>query len=191
MKKQDSYSCFAHLLEEAVEGTDFLIHSVDRSHSGVILIAPHGGKIEPGTDVIAKKIALNDFSFYAFNGIRPSKDRNLHITSHNFDEPRCIALVKRHTHVIAIHGCSDKVDAAYLGGRDQNLKKLIHDKLRQEGIKSVLDGDKFPGENKKNICNRGTTGAGVQIELTLSLRQSNEADRVVNAVRNAINKILK
>lgn len=75
MRKQDKYSSYAHLLEEETEGTDFTIHSLNRSDSGVIIIAPHGGKIEPGTDVIAREVAKNEFSFYTFNGIKTSNNR--------------------------------------------------------------------------------------------------------------------
>lgn len=88
MRKPDRYSNYAHLIEEENEGTDFIIHSLDRSQSGIIVIAPHDGKIEPGTHIIAKKIAQNDFSLYTFNGIKVSSNLDLHITSHNFDEPK-------------------------------------------------------------------------------------------------------
>lgn len=191
MRKQDKYSSYAHLLEEETEGTDFTIHSLNRSDSGVIIIAPHGGKIEPGTDVIAREVAKNEFSFYTFNGIKTSNDRDLHITSHNFNEPKCLDLLRRHATVIAVHGCTGEGDAAFLEGRDQAIKKIIHDELNQIGIKSFLDGHDYSGEDLRNICNRGTTGAGVQIELTISLRTTNKADLVVNAVRNAISRIIK
>ncbi len=48
--------------------------------SGVAVIAPHGGKIEPGTSEIARGIAGNEHTFYTFRGLRKDGNkRYLHI----------------------------------------------------------------------------------------------------------------
>ena len=38
----------------------------------VAIIAPHGGKIEPGTSEIVRSIAAEDYNFCAFEGIKPA-----------------------------------------------------------------------------------------------------------------------
>jgi phage replication-related protein YjqB (UPF0714/DUF867 family) len=63
----------------------------------IAIIAPHGGKIEPGTSEIARKIAGADFSFYAFEGRKKQHNKSLHITSTRFDEPICLALIGAQT----------------------------------------------------------------------------------------------
>jgi phage replication-related protein YjqB (UPF0714/DUF867 family) len=55
----------------------------------VAIIAPHGGKIEPGTSEIAAAIAGDDYSLYRFQGLRDRPREELHITSAKFDEPTC------------------------------------------------------------------------------------------------------
>ena len=64
----DKYSSFAVLARHQIEGQDYRILFRKRNGARVI-IAPHGGGIEPGTTEIADAIAGNDLSFYAFEGI--------------------------------------------------------------------------------------------------------------------------
>jgi len=72
--------------------------------SNTIIVAPHGGAIEPGTSEVAREVANNDLSLAIFEGIKPRNNDRLHITSTNFDEPRCVALVQESDTVVAIHG---------------------------------------------------------------------------------------
>ena len=82
----DTYNSFANLAKHAEEGRDFKVRTQERLGTTVI-IAPHGGGIEPGTSEIAEAIAGNDLSLYLFEGIRDENNRELHITSTRFDEP--------------------------------------------------------------------------------------------------------
>lgn len=91
-KKRDKYINFQALADVCKEGADYSIICRNNA-SHVAVIAPHGGGIEPGTSEIARAIAGDDLSFYAFQGVRPEKNSELHITSENFDEPRGIGLV--------------------------------------------------------------------------------------------------
>ncbi len=62
--------------------------------SGILVMAPHGGGIEPGTGDIADGVAGQHHSFYCFKGIKKQGNRALHITSNRFDEPLAMAMVR-------------------------------------------------------------------------------------------------
>lgn len=165
--EEDKYKNFEELKNNE---TLYEICFVERS-SGAAIIAPHGGKIEPGTSEIARAIAGTEHSFYSFNGLKKSGNkRTLHITGINFDEPTAVAIVEQSERVVAIHGCKGTDKYIELGGLDNNLKNLIEGRLSKEfKIKSPKDTRR--GESKRNICNRSKNN-GVQIEISKGLRDS-------------------
>jgi phage replication-related protein YjqB (UPF0714/DUF867 family) len=137
------------------------------------VVAPHGGDIEHGTSEIADAIAGDDFSFYAFEGIKQSRNQDLHITSHRFDEPKCVNLVGASTTAIAIHGRKGEAKVVYLGGLDTRALKVLRATLLAGGFRVEKDDSpRLQGRDKKNICNRTKTGTGVQLEITRGLRRS-------------------
>lgn len=89
----DKYPDFDTLSRNERAGVDFRI-LVRRAMSAFALVAPHGGGIEPGTSEIADGIAALEWSLYAFEGLKPSGNADLHITSTRFDEPMCLELVR-------------------------------------------------------------------------------------------------
>jgi phage replication-related protein YjqB (UPF0714/DUF867 family) len=191
----DTYGCFADLAKHRAEGIDFRVCVADRA-SPVTIIAPHGGKIEPGTSEIAASIAGASYSLYAFEGLMRANNSELHITSVNFDERRALELVEKSDVVIGVHGRRDdaggKTDATtiWLGGRDAKLRDAIGASLRQANFDVTTD-HRLPGIKPKNICNRSRTGEGVQLEIPRSLREQLLKDRsalqtFAEAVRRAI-----
>src|SRR5919108_803365 len=110
----DRYKNFEDLSKN-VKAEHFYVYQQEGS-SGLSVLAPHGGGIEPGTSEIAKGIAGTEHTLYCFEGKKPKGNRVLHITSTNFDEPTALEIVKRSEKVLAIHGCSDKKEVIYLGG---------------------------------------------------------------------------
>src|SRR5580698_7765372 len=108
----DKYANFGELAKAEKR---FLVRSKLRNTSSTVVVAPHGGKIEPGTSEIAEAIAGQNLSFYAFEGDKGQNNASLHITSTNFDEPRCLALVARSVRVVAIHGKAGDDDVVLLG----------------------------------------------------------------------------
>jgi phage replication-related protein YjqB (UPF0714/DUF867 family) len=137
-----------------------------------IIIAPHGGNIEPGTTEIADAVADKDHSFYSFEGIKPGENGDLHITSTSFDEPYGVNLVKNATKVLAIHGCGGEEDIVYIGGLDISLKGKIQDSLIRDGFRTgEHDNPELKGIHTANICNRGKKKQGVQLELSFGLRK--------------------
>lgn len=170
----DYYANFSELNHKETEGVDFRVR-LREGTSGVAIVAPHGGKIERGTSQIANAIAGTNHSYYSFEGIKPilRANRILHITSNNFDEPRARSLVTGAQTVMTIHGAKGMHSAVYAGGLDMSLRQLILDTLNCAGF--VAEDDPSPsrqGRGANNICNCGLSGQGLQLELTLGLRQS-------------------
>ena len=183
------YSNFKEL--EKNEVGNYTIECIDKG-SHIIIIAPHGGRIEPRTDTIAKTIAYQNFNYYGFISERGKikARKNMHITSHKFDEPKALELVGKSEIVIAIHGCknlhsqrSNKKEI-FIGGLNKDLKTKLEKVLKESSL-HVSFLRKFAGEEEDNICNRGSTKAGVQFELTSSFRNDGELCRIfISTVRN-------
>ncbi len=171
----DRYGNFAELEAEARRGEDYDIRVVDRG-SKVVILAPHGGTIEPVTAEIAEAVAGDDFSFYAFEALTPGAHGDFHITSHLFDEPQGVDIVGRASVAVAIHGRRDGSavegvgDPAWLGGRASGLRDAIGEALRQAGFAAERNMS-LPGIHETNICNRTRGGEGAQLELSRSLRR--------------------
>jgi phage replication-related protein YjqB (UPF0714/DUF867 family) len=122
-KRRDKYPNF-EMLRGAERADDFRIDCRLRP-SAVAIIAPHGGKIEPGTSNIAAAIAANDYCLYRFEGRKPRENRDLHITSTHFDEPECLTLISACDHVVAVHGCEGEEQVVYMGGLELCLRDAI------------------------------------------------------------------
>jgi phage replication-related protein YjqB (UPF0714/DUF867 family) len=183
----DKYETFAQLAEAEVSGTDYRVRAIARPDSPVIVIAPHGGTIEVGTSEIARLIAGDEHSFFAFEGLKPEwgPNRDLHITSHRFDHPECVAHVQRAAVVLAVHGCKGTAEV-FVGGLDQELSVLLTERLSLAGYRATAEGHRYPGRNPLNICNRGARGRGVQLELTRDLREPAARGRIADVVRGAL-----
>ena len=182
-----SYAGFADLARAQARGRDFDIDVRRRPGSPIAVIAPHGGRIEDGTSEIARAIAGDEFNLYLLEGMRPSLNyRALHLTSHRFDEPECLALIAACPFVVAIHGCDGRDQRVLLGGRDLELRQCLTAALTAETLLSLDDGHRFPAVHPDNVCNRGARGRGVQLEITHPLRRSMEAVRLAAAVRRVL-----
>jgi len=167
--RQDKYQNF-EMLRRAERADSFHIYCCHRP-SVVAIIAPHGGKIETGTSIIAAAIAADDYCIYQFEGRKRRKNCDLHITSKHFDEPECLALISGCDRVVAIHGCRGDEESVYMGGLDLCLRDSIQARLDAVGIATGSHHDpNLQGTNSKNICNRGRRGRGVQLEITYALR---------------------
>jgi len=189
-RHEADYGCYADLARAQVEGADFKVCVRRRPESPVAILAPHGGAIEAGTSEIARAVAGSEFNLYLFEGIRPAGNYDaLHLTSHRFDEPRCLALVSACDHVIAFHGCRGDTPRALLGGLDTGLKKLISEAIAAVGVESHLTGHPYHAVHPRNICNRGRRGAGVQIELTSALRMRKSSRGIVGAIRAVLQSL--
>ncbi len=169
----DKYMNYRELARSEQEGTDFVIRQAIRKTASTLLLSPHGGRIEPGISEIILAVARDDLSFYLFEGIKPQGNRDLHITSPNFNEPRCLTLVENSEKVITMHGEHSEDEIVYMGGLDNQLKNYLKTALLEYNFRAKEHAKPaLQGTSPRNICNRGKSGAGVQLELSKGLRQS-------------------
>ncbi|MGD9544576.1 MAG: poly-gamma-glutamate hydrolase family protein [Methylocystis sp.] len=193
----DQYDSFITLAAHEIEGVDYRIRVEDRA-SPFVILAPHGGWIEPGTSEIAAAIAAERLSLYCFEGLTSrSSGARLHVTSTRFDEPRALRLVAASEVAVGVHGRKDMGDQAsiWVGGLHERLRDAICEALATSGFtaKVVGGGHRLSGRDPANICNRGRRGAGVQLELPKALRiaivnDSIRCDAFAAAVRKALER---
>jgi phage replication-related protein YjqB (UPF0714/DUF867 family) len=179
----DRYSCFDELRRHEEQGRDFAITTVRRAASTCLILAPHGGGIEHDTSDIALAIAGENFNLHLFEGIKAKGNADLHVTSTRFDEPSCLDILSVCDLVVAIHGCRGEDERVLLGGLHRTMKREISDSLYHHGVHVESAGHAYPATDQMNICNRGRTRQGVQLELTAPLRRSPNRHRVVDALR--------
>lgn len=184
----ETFLSFKDLAGAYAEDVDNQIHLSAGLKSKITVVAPHGGAIEFPTSGVTTAITGREFSFYSFEGIRAADNyAALHLRSERFDEPRYLELISGCDHVVTVHGCKGVDQEVLLGGRDKALGVEIAAALGAEGIYCNRDGHKFYGTDASNICNRGRSRTGVQLELTSTLRKSPEA---VAGVVRAVRKVL-
>jgi phage replication-related protein YjqB (UPF0714/DUF867 family) len=184
----DIYLSFAELDVHETHGTDYRVRLVERPAAPVAVIAPHGGGIEVGTSQLAARIARGRHSLFLFEGLKPPwQNRGLHITSHRFDHPLCVALVSRSPVTLAVHGCRGE-SRIYVGGLDTELKTRLTAKLSGAGFPVTADDHPYMGLNPLNICNRGSRGRGAQIELTRDFREPTPRRQIAHLVREVLDE---
>jgi phage replication-related protein YjqB (UPF0714/DUF867 family) len=197
------YQSYFELKKNEVEGKDYCIHFRE-GNSGILVMAPHAGDIEPATGELADSVAGDEHSFYAFWGMKAKNNARLHISSTCFDEPLAVDLAQRSNLVLTIHGSRAKRKVVYLGGRDQKAKDIVKKSLQQIEI-PVGELSRLPGLKPENICNRNRFGKGVQLEISAGLREEfyeGDSDAALNmghrnfvglvkAIRGALRNCLK
>jgi phage replication-related protein YjqB (UPF0714/DUF867 family) len=183
---QDRYSGFEELQRHETLNKDYTL-SIRNAGSRMTIMAPHGGKIEPRTSDLARQIAGENYNLYCFEGLKKKNNIRLHITSHRFDEPGAVKLAAKSETVIAVHACTGTAGLVHIGGLNKDLGSMIAGELQERGIGVSKDHPRFQGSNPANICNRGTSGMGVQLEVTRDLRDDLQKVKVIaRAVRAAL-----
>jgi phage replication-related protein YjqB (UPF0714/DUF867 family) len=155
--------------------------------SEVLIIAPHGGHIEIGTSELASAIAGAEYSLYCFEGLKPYGSRELHVTSHRFDDPVAVRMAERSAIVISIHGCRGH-GAIHVGGLDRLLVEALTKAFAEADYPSGSQGHPYPAVHPRNICNRGRRSAGVQLEFTADLRHERHREPLAQIVRRTIDR---
>jgi phage replication-related protein YjqB (UPF0714/DUF867 family) len=170
MPDKDLYPNFKALAANEREGIDYQI-VIRRQKTALAVLAPHGGGIEPGTSELASALAGEQISLYLFEGLSSTGSSRLHITSTRFDEPHCLALLKEVHCVITLHGCRSPFPVVFTGGLDQSLQRMVQQALGAAGFLAYPDRRNRRGAHPRNLCNRGRSGYGLQLELSETLRR--------------------
>ncbi|EKD23822.1 MAG: hypothetical protein ACD_81C00176G0003 [uncultured bacterium] len=187
----DTYRAFEDLAAHMQEGQDYRIVTKKRN-SPYLIAGIHGGRIEPFTSNIAESIAGEEYDVYLFEGIREKDNAQLHITSAYFNEPQALDMVRVAEIVIAIHGKHDTEDEfVMVGGLCEKLVQQIQEQLRAVDITIKPFDERMHPESFENICNRGMSGGGVELEISRKLRDALQEDEglyrlFINAIRRAI-----
>lgn len=135
-----------------------------------MFVAPHGGGIEPSTELICREIAGSEFSYYLaiapkIEGVH-GPDHPFHIKSHDIEEPILHQLSVTHESIITFHSYSNEKSTVHLGGLSEELKNVLAVFLKESGFEVVLRNGRNHGVHPDNICNRGIIGRGLQIEIS-------------------------
>jgi phage replication-related protein YjqB (UPF0714/DUF867 family) len=170
MALPDRYWDYGMLRSSEQEGVDYRT-SVCRGTSGLAVMAPHGGEIEPGTSEVASAIATHDHTLYLFEGTKNRGNRVLHVASTRFDEPHAVRIAIESKMVVTLHGCGDREVKVLLGGLNVPLVSRVRSALGSAGF-MVESRAGLQGIHPDNLCNRGKSGGGVQIELSSGLRKT-------------------
>ena len=181
------FQSFSDLAAAYQRDKDYRIVQVPRPGSSTAVLAPHGGGIEAYTSDIARAIAGDDFGLYLFEGLlRAGNFAALHLSSERFDEPACIEMLAWCDRVVSVHGCATAGEVVLLGGRDDALRGAIAAQLRAAGLTCEDAPSGLAGADPNNVCNRGRTGSGVQLEVSMALRRSQRRSVFVRAVRDVL-----
>ena len=160
----------------------------DGIHRGLVVIAPHGGDIEPHTDeqaeLVADRLSAADVTLWRCKGWGDAFDR-WHITSTDIDPasfPLLDSLMDRgFRNAVSFHGFRD--DEVLIGGSSSPaLKRRVRDAIADavQGIvvRIARADERYGGDNPCNIVNRLTAGGrgGLQIEQGLAIRRQHGAE---------------
>lgn len=164
------YRTFRELALHERRGNDYTVQS-RRGRTGLLVMAPHGGGIEPGTDILAASLAGRRHAFYGFIGLKCHGNRLLHLTSHRFDEPVARRMTRQALWVLTLHGCAANDATIRVGGRDREGRLIFQKCLQKAGVRTRLSGrTNLAGRHPANLCNRGRLSRGVQLEIARDLR---------------------
>jgi len=158
----------------------------DDASSRLVVLAPHGGSIEPHTAEQAERVhrqlepkRVSSWRCKGFKSGGGARER-WHITSTDIDE-RSFPLLRRiadrlYTHAVAFHGFEEA--EILIGGAapvtfKQDLKSAIDEALTGSDIavRIARPDDGFNGDDPRNIVNRLCPAHGIQIEQSLRARR--------------------
>ena len=190
-------SSYAEILSNGyILGRDFRIAFGDSRIERCLVIAPHGGGIEPGTSEIMRAVAdAGGWAWYEFAGFLQKGNKDaLHIAS--FDEPTLLGLLPKAGFVLAIHGASQAAEpVVYVGGLWALGRQIVAESIRaaegEHGIRAVnaAEGpEHLRGSETFNVTNRGRRGEGIQLEFSRGARNllfPPDASREVRGRRSA------
>lgn len=178
---------FADLATDYEADKDYRIVQVPRPESSTAVLAPHGGGIQAHTSDIARAIAGAEFGLYLFEGLlRAGNFTALRLRGDRFDEPGCLQMLQACDRVVSVHGLGSPGEVVLLSGRDLALRAAMAQRLVAAGLTVEDAPARLSGSDPNHVCNRGRTGAGVLLEISMDLRRSVRRTALIRAVREAL-----
>src|SRR5688572_17006698 len=139
---------------EAVDDSD----SVACPFPDTVVLALHGGGVEPGTSELCLALAGYHpaggvtggvtYDYWMFEGLRSSDNSALHVTSTHCDDPVASALVAGARRAVSLHGCTPSraglpagAAAVLVGGLDATLKQCLLDRYAEAAVEAYDAAD--------------------------------------------------
>jgi phage replication-related protein YjqB (UPF0714/DUF867 family) len=177
--RKDKYKCIDDLKTCEFPKHYRIKPSFDSERTNRILIfSPHGGGIEKGVSEIVRELSkVGDYNSYLFEGKKKEGNKDLHITSHHFNEKMLFKLLEIHETALSIHGMKikDKSIDIIIGGLNKTLGELIKKNLN--GFSTCINENELPSQlnlfarRKDNVTNLCQIKQGVQLEISEELRR--------------------
>ena len=174
---------YADILKSGyVAGRDFRVAFGDSKIELCLLIAPHGGGIEPGSSEIMRAVAeAGGWAWYEFTGfLRKGNKDALHISSTDFDEPTLRSMLPQAGFVVAFHGASESREPiVYVGGKWELGRRIVTESINgafsKHGVRAVDAIDSavaahLRGLDDSNVANLGKRAEGIQLEFSRGAR---------------------
>ncbi len=180
-----------------VLGRDFRVAFGDSKIELCLLIAPHGGGIEPGSSEIMRAVAdVGGWAWYEFAGfLRKGNKEVLHISSTDFDEPTLKSMLPQAGFVIAFHGASESREPiVYVGGKwklgRHTVIESINGAFRKHGIRAADAIDNavaahLRGLDDSNITNLGKRAEGIQTSNFVGSSWKRSVETIRLAISNS------
>jgi phage replication-related protein YjqB (UPF0714/DUF867 family) len=194
--------------QEAEERGEFIERlSDDAVQSALLVLAPHGGDIEPHTDDQATQVALrvDGATVWLCKGFStgPGRAARFHITSDEIRE-ECFPLLgsvaaRGFQYAVSFHGFVQPAPTVLVGGAGPAWLRLwvaaaVRRTVAESGItvRVARKGEPFNGDDPANIVNRLTLGGrgGVQLEQTIEAR-SDHGLAIADAVAGVFRSVLR
>lgn len=169
------YPYFRSLAAAKVLGIDYNIKNRYGVGDYLVYIAIHGGAIEPPTSQLAAYCAGATGAYYSFEALSDQTASSVVLSAVSFDEPFCQVNVANASRAVSFRGVEDQREAeevVYVSGLDDVLVSLVSQELTAAGFQVDTPPLRFEGGDPQNIVNRTRIRAGVQLDLTRSLRES-------------------
>ncbi|MFD9815123.1 poly-gamma-glutamate hydrolase family protein [Streptomyces sp. NPDC059080] len=169
-----AYPNFRYLAGDKILGIDYDIKNRYGTGPYLLHAAIHGGGIEPPTSQLAA-YAAGTGAWYSFEALNDLTAENLRLPSTVFDEPFCVVNAGNSARTVVWHGVENQREneqVTYISGADSVLASLIVQELNAAGFETDRAPVSFAGDDPQNICNRNKPRAGVQLDLSYTLRKS-------------------
>jgi phage replication-related protein YjqB (UPF0714/DUF867 family)/phage baseplate assembly protein W len=178
-----AYQNFRYLAADKILGIDYDIKNRYGSGTYLLHAAIHGGGIEPPTSQLAAYCAGTG-AWYSFEALNDLTAASLALPSTAFDEPFCVVNAGNSSRTVVWHGVENQREneqVTYVSGGDAVLMSLVVQELNAAGFETDRAPVGFGGDDPQNIANRNRMRAGVQLDLSRTLRTSFYADGDLSA----------